>query len=535
MKQDPDPRTTVLRFEDYRLDRRTGLSRCRKNGKCEPVILGSRALDVLHALLDQTGELVTKDQLMNAAWPAMVVEDANLTMQISALRRSLDAGRGGASCIQTVIGRGYRFLPDVTVQAIDTSVIPAPAATRSASGPPRLSIVVLPFSNLSDNREQQFLADGITVDLTTDLSRIRDALVISCNTAFTFRNKVIGTTQIARDLDVRFVLEGSVQRSGNQIRINAQLIDGVADRHVWAERFDRDIGDLMALQNEVVSRIAVELNLELITAEATRPAEESDVLDCVIRGRSLGWQTLSWDNYVQRICLYERACALDDRSVEAKSRLALVFVGRTLDLMTQSAAADIARAEVLVGQALAISPLSPIAHYAMGHLRRAQGRFADAIPEYETALASNRNWVAAIAFLGGSKFHVGFIDEVIPAQERAIRLSPRDPEIWIFYIYIGIAHLLRSRIDEAILWLERSRTCSLKHPRPNAFLASAYALKGESTRAQAYLAEARRLSGGRYGSISAIKAGGHFGVPEVTTLFERTFLAGLILAGVPDT
>ena len=145
---------------------------------------------------------------------------------------------------------------------------------------------MLPFANLSDDPEQQYFADGITEDLTTDLSRIADMFVISRNTAFTYRNKPVDTKQIGRELGVRYVLEGSVRRSGNQVRVNAQLIDAETDAHLWAERFDRDMGDLFALQNEITSRIAVALNLELIAAEAARPTEHPDALDYILRGRA---------------------------------------------------------------------------------------------------------------------------------------------------------------------------------------------------------------------------------------------------------
>src|SRR6202022_1552111 len=168
-----------------------------------------------------------------------------------------------------------------------------PTASASSAGSaspvaaPRLSIVVLPFSNLSDDREQQYFADGITEDLTTDLSRIEDMFVISRNTAFTYRNKPVDTKQIGRELGVRYVLEGSVQRSDKQVRVNAQLIDAATDTHLWAERFDRDMGDLFALQNEITSRIAIALDLELVAAEAARPTEHPDALDYILRGRAV--------------------------------------------------------------------------------------------------------------------------------------------------------------------------------------------------------------------------------------------------------
>src|SRR5262249_35004573 len=148
---------------------------------------------------------------------------------------------------------------------------------------PRMSIVVLPFANLSDDPGQQYFADGITDDLTTDLSRIAHSFVISRSTAFTYRNKPIDTKQIGRELGVRYVLEGSVRRSGNQVRVNAQLIDAEADAHLWAEQFDGNIGDLFALQTAITSRIAIALDFAMVSAEAARPPANPDALDYIFR------------------------------------------------------------------------------------------------------------------------------------------------------------------------------------------------------------------------------------------------------------
>ena len=159
----------------------------------------------------------------------------------------------------------------------------------------------------------------------------------------------------------------------------------------------------------------------------------------------------------------------------------------------------------------------------------------EAIADYEIAVASNRNWAAAIGFLGGSRLLAGLMDGVIAAEEQAIRLSPRDPNLWIFYLYIGMTHLLQLRFNDAIFWLEKSRACHLEVATPNSFLAAAYALTGESGRAGFHLAEARRLSGGRHFSIARIRTNCAFSVPEVAALLDRTYLAGLIKAGVPET
>jgi len=209
--------------------------------------------------------------------------------------------------------------------------IPAMAVATPISQPlaaPRLSLVVLPFANLSNDPEQQYFADGITEDLTTDLSRIKHSFVISRNTAFTYRNKPVDTRQIGRELGVRYVLEGSLRRSGDKIRVNAQLIDAGTDAHLWAEQFDGDMADLFALQNEITSRIAIALNVELTKIGSVRPADNPDALDYILRGRAEYWKPNSREKFAETTRLYEQALALDPHSVEAQSQLANMLAVR---------------------------------------------------------------------------------------------------------------------------------------------------------------------------------------------------------------
>jgi TolB-like protein len=210
---------------------------------------------------------------------------------------------------------------------------------------------VLPFANLGNDPEQQYFADGITEDLTTDLSRISDMVVISRNTAFTYQGKRVDTKQVGRDLGVRYVLEGSVRRSGNQIRINAQLIDAETDTHLWADRFNGDTSDLFALQDEITTRIAVALNLELIGAEAARPTEHPDALDYILRARAARLKPPTREIRAEQISLYERALALDPDSVETQSGMAGALAGRVLANMTDTVEADVLRAENLAARA----------------------------------------------------------------------------------------------------------------------------------------------------------------------------------------
>jgi adenylate cyclase len=431
--------------------------------------------------------------------------------------------------------RVYALRPEAVASLPASNAAPAPAFSRSAAAR-RLSIVVLPFANLSNDPEQQYFADGITEDLTTNLSRLASMLVISRNTAVTYQGKRIDTKQVGRELEVRYVLEGSVRRSGNQTRINAQLIDAEADVHLWAERFNSDTADLFALEDEITSRIAVALNIELVAAEAARATVHPDALDYVLRGRAVLNKPKTRDSYAESISMYERALALDPRSVEAQTWLAIALTGRVIESMTNSAGADLERAKELSERALAASPRSGFAHYAKGQVLRAQRRFAEAIPAYETVLAFDPNWVSALVWLGQCKLFTGSIDQTIPLVERALRLNPRDPHIGARYDQIGFVHLLQSRTDEAIVWLERARSAYPAHPPTRARLAAAYALKGETERAAAELTEARRLSGDdRFLSLARLRAQVYLGAPpKIRALFEATWFAGLRLAGMPE-
>jgi TolB-like protein/class 3 adenylate cyclase len=407
----------------------------------------------------------------------------------------------------------------------------APAAQPYSA--PRLSMVVLPFANLSNDPEQEYFADGITEDLTTDVARIQGSLVIARNTAFTFKGKPVDAKVIGRELGVRYVLEGSVQRSGKEVRINAQLVDVETGSHLWAERFDRDIGNLFALQNEITARIARELQSQLAIAEARRPTDNPDALDYMLRGRAVLTRPISKENNDAAVALFETALALDPHAADAAAWLAVALTVRVTDELSDSPDVDLQRAQRLVAQALAASPDSALAHYVKGQVLRAQSRCREAIPEFERAIALDRSRVPAYAHVGWCKFLTGSADEAIPYFEQAIRLSPHGPGIAPWYGRMGVMQLLQSHTDEAIVWLEKANSENARLPFVHAYLAAAYALRGETERARAALAEAQRLSNA-YSILPSVKKSIWYDDPKIRALAEATYFPGLLKAGIPE-
>jgi TolB-like protein len=240
----------------------------------EPVALGQRAVALLRVLVERPGVPVSKDALMEAAWAGLTVEESNLAVQISALRRVFGQEPGGEGWIETLPRRGYRFVGPASVKDEGTIVAATPISNfPTAAGAPSLtlpneaSIAVLPFQNMSGDPEQEYFADGISEDIITELSRFHALFVIARNSSFAFRGKSIKVQDIARELGVAHVVEGSVRKAGNRVRITAQLIDGSSGGHVWAERYDRDLTDIFEVQDEVAGAIVAALKVHLTPEE----------------------------------------------------------------------------------------------------------------------------------------------------------------------------------------------------------------------------------------------------------------------------
>jgi TolB-like protein/Tfp pilus assembly protein PilF len=411
----------------------------------------------------------------------------------------------------------------------------ADRAVPPSTWAPRLSLVVLPFANIGGDSEQEYLVDGVTESLTTDLSRINGAFVIARNTAFTFKGKAVDVKKLGRELNVRYVLEGSVQRAGNRLRLNVQLIDAETGNHLWAERFDKPVADLFEVQDEVVSRLANALDAELIAAEARR-AECSlhpDAMDLVFQGRAWFNKGLTPDHMARARTFFEQAMALDPKNVEAMVGLAQVDATTGAALMTDDWSARFTSAEATLTEALSLAPNHALAHVFLGLVQIYTKRAAQGIAQCEQALALNRNLAAAHALIGGGKCFLGRGAETEAHVNEALRLSPRDRFAHRWFLWVGVAKTHLNADDEAVLWIRRGLDANRNHSMAHFNLAAALARLGKLDEARAIMRAGLTLDPSftirRFRDVTNILCDN----PTVLAGRDRD-IAGMRLAGVPE-
>jgi TolB-like protein len=400
------------------------------------------------------------------------------------------------------------------------------------SSAPRLSVVVLPFVNIGGDPEQDYFVDGVTESLTTDLSRISGAFVIARNTAFTFKGKAVDVKKLGTELNVRYVLEGSVQRGGTQLRVNVQLIDAETGNHLWAERFDKPVADLFEMQDEIVSRLANTLNSQLIAVEARR-AERSphpDATDLCFQGAAWFNGGRTPEHIEQARSFYERALALEPGNVEALVGTALVNFGIGTNFLTDDRMVQLTAAEAAVTKALSLAPNHAVAHFALGLVQIFTNRAAQGIAQCERALALDRNLARAHAMIGTAKFYLGRGGETEAHIEQALRLSPRDTLVFIWALFVGLAKFWQGADADAIVWLRRSLEANRNHIT-HFNLAAALALVGELDEARATAQAGLALYPSF--SIRRFRTNTPSNNPVYLAGRERVY-EGMRLAGVPE-
>jgi TolB-like protein/class 3 adenylate cyclase len=364
---------------------------------------------------------------------------------------------------------------------LSPSVTPSPPQDAPDAGR-RLSIIVLPFVNLSRDPEQEYFVDGITESLTTELSRLAGSFVIARNTAFSFRGRSLNVQQIGRELGVRYVLEGSVQAAGTRVRVNAQLIDAESGAHLWADRFDSQRGDLFDMQDEIVTRLARTLNIELTAAEAGRAerprAQHPDSTDLSFRGWALLNRGRNPANWRHAVALFEQALSLDSDNVQALCGLSNAHSLLAINWVTDQPELHFRAAEASALGALALAPNDARAHYALGRVLIGTDRGEEAIGEFERALALDRNMSQVHGVLAMCKRFLARPEETEAHALAAMRLSPRDVGIGQWYFQIGAAALQLGQFHKAVTWLRRSIEADRSAPYPHFFLASALVQQG---------------------------------------------------------
>jgi TolB-like protein len=537
--------TTVLRddkktFGPYRLDleRRTLL---RDGGF---VALGGRAMDILCVLVAEGGNLVTKDELIARVWPGIVVEENNLHVQVSALRKALGEDSGGQRYVLTVSGRGYRFAAEPDERggkAPDETDISEEhrrsgrTAEGSATVPPlpnKASIAVLPFQNMSGDPDQEYFADGIVEDIITALSRMRWLLVIARNSTFTYKGRAVDVKQVGRELGVRYALEGSVRKAANRLRITGQLIDTATGAHLWADRYDADIADVFELQDRLTSSVVGAMAMQLELAEIARikhkPTTSLDAYDYYLRGlaRIREWTRNAVD---EALALFQKAIALDPDYASAYGMAARCYGIRKEHGWATDQASDVVEAERLARRAIELGWDDALALCTGGAaLAYMLGEVETGITFLDRALALDPNLAMAWIGSGWARTRLGEPEIAIEHFARAIQLSPLDPLISNVRSGIAFAEFFCGRYDEA------SAGASLVlNARPNdgpalRIAAASHALAGRLSEARKAMERLRQM----YPSLTISNLGKQS--PLLRQEDRARWAEGMRRAGLPE-
>ncbi len=418
------------------------------------VAIAPKVFDLLDYLIGNRERVVSKDDLIKAIWQGRVVSDVALTTRLNAARKAIGDSGDEQRLIRTFPRKGVRFIGTVHETSGPAGGSPQPGFAI----PDKPSLVVLPFTNLSPDPEQEYFVDGVTESLTTDLSRMVGIFVIGRNTAFTYKGKHVGLQQIGRELGVRYVLEGSVQRSGSRMRINVQLIDAESGNHLWAERFDKTLADLFDMQDEIGARLANQLGTELVTAEARRAARapHPDSMDLYFQGMANVHRGSDPANLSQARNYFEQALGLDSGNVEAMVGVAFVDAIRGTSMQTGDRTARLLAAEQSLTKVLAYVPNHALAHCLLGVVQIFTKRAAQGIAACERALALDRNLASAYAWIGLGKCYLGRAEETEAHVIEAFRLSPRDNRAFSWMNTAGVAQSYLAADEAAACWFKRS-------------------------------------------------------------------------------
>jgi adenylate cyclase len=454
------------------------------------VPLGSRAAEILLFLIRHAGDAVHKNALLGAIWPDRVVEENNLTVHMAALRRALGDNTTGTRFIRTEPGRGYRF-----VAAVQEDVAaPATAAGGPAgAGRGKPSIAVLPFDNMSGDPDQAFFADGMVEDVITELSRNRALFVVARTSSFSYRGRSIDIRQVAADLGVRYVLEGSVRRSAGRVRVNAQLIDAESGAHVWAERYDREFNDIFAVQDEITRAVSMAIGPAVSDAEQVRATRvlpaALDAWEALHRGLWHLERVTSESNAIARE-LFEQSIAIDPQFAQPHAWLVHTYLNEIYLFHTLDNATAVARAEQHGLRAVALDPNDATAHAALAWAASAIGDAAVGLARADRALTINPNHLEAHRCRTSNLIWLGRLEEAREVANLCLRLGPHDARSWISLHHLLLAGYLLGDYPFAVEVGSRLLDARPAASLPYRWLAAAFGQVGRIDEARSVLRRA---------------------------------------------
>jgi TolB-like protein len=410
-----------------------------------------QVFDLLIYLVENCDHVVSKDDLIASVWGGRIVSESTLTSRINAVRKAVADSGEDQKLIRTIARKGFRFIADVRIEqkaAVSGSAEPAQTVLPL---PDRPAIAVLPFTNMSGDAEQEYFSDGISEDIITALSKLRWFFVIARNSTFIYKGKAVHMKQVAEELGVGYVVEGSVRKSGERVRITVQLNDATTGSHIWAERYDRGLADVFDVQDDITEAIVAAIEPQLYAAENFRaqrkPPDSMDAWDLVMRALSHYWRVTRQDNLVAQ-ALLEKATAIDPNYGQA---LGVLATSHTFS--AHMGWADMAKA-VPIAERAALAAIQadsedPWAHHALGCAYLFTRRFDDSLAEFEVALRLNPNFSLAQGYYGLALSYSGRWEEATVAAKRALRLSPRDPYSAVYYGIAAYAQFIGRNYEEA--------------------------------------------------------------------------------------
>src|SRR5262245_12411348 len=462
-----------------------------------------QVFDLLVYLVQNRDRVVSKDDLIASVWGGRIVSKSTLTSRINAARKAIGDSGDDQKLIRTIARRGLRFVGVVRAQvngdepARATGSLPDEIREQSRPGlplPDRPAIAVLPFINMSGDEEQEYFSDGISEDIITALSKLRWFFVIARNSSFIYKGKSVHVKQVAEELGVGYVLEGSVRKSGDRVRITAQLNDAATGSHIWAERYDRGLVDVFAVQDEITEAIVAAIEPQIYARESYRaqrkPPDNMDAWDLVMRALSHYWRVTRQDNVIAQ-ALLEKAIAVDPNYGQALGVLATSYTfSFHMGWADRATAVPIAERAALA--AIQADSEDPWAHHALGCVYLFTRRFDDSLAEFELALRLNPNFSLAQGYYGLALSYCGRFEEANRAACRALRLSPRDPFSAIFTGIAAYAQFAAHHYDEAMRLAREAIRQRSDFVGAHRVLAAAAGMAGDRGAAAVALQELRR-------------------------------------------